>query len=158
MQDALVEPINEYRDILFTNRTMQNAKEIRNLYALHALNHVYKTRDRILRNTGKLQHHQQNPNSSEAPEFRDQGFTRPKVLIILPFKNTVVDVVESLISLSGSTQQDNRKRFFDEFDDVEEEEDPKNADRPGMTKLRFNLQSSMIRLLILTLTSEHTSS
>ncbi|KAG0085254.1 rRNA-binding ribosome biosynthesis protein utp25, partial [Podila epicladia] len=131
LQDALVEPISEYRDILFTNRTMQNAKEIRNLYALHALNHVYKTRDRILRNTGKLQHHQQNPNSSEAPEFRDQGFTRPKVLIILPFKNTVVDVVESLISLSGSTQQDNRKRFFDEFDDVEEEEDPKNADRPA---------------------------
>ncbi|KAG0036833.1 rRNA-binding ribosome biosynthesis protein utp25 [Podila clonocystis] len=131
LQDALVEPINEYRDILFTNRTMQNAKEIRNLYALHALNHVYKTRDRILRNTGKLQHHQQNPNSSDAPEFRDQGFTRPKVLIILPFKNTVVDVVESLISLSGSTQQDNRKRFFDEFDDVEEEEDPKNADRPA---------------------------
>lgn len=124
--------MNEYRDILFTNRSMENAKEIRNLYALHALNHVFKTRDRILKNSGKLQRHQQNPNPSAAmPEFRDQGFTRPKVLIILPFKNTVVDVVESLIKLSGSTQQDNKKRFYDEFGAEEEEEDPKTSDRPG---------------------------
>ncbi|KAF9201060.1 rRNA-binding ribosome biosynthesis protein utp25 [Haplosporangium sp. Z 27] len=133
LQQALIEPITEYRDILFTNRSMQNAKEIRNLYTLHALNHVFKTRDRILKNSGKLQRHQQNPNpSATVPEFRDQGFTRPKVLIILPFKNTVVDVVESLISLSGSTQQDNKKRFFDEFGaDDEVENDPKNSDRPA---------------------------
>ncbi|KAG0204610.1 rRNA-binding ribosome biosynthesis protein utp25 [Mortierella sp. GBA30] len=133
LQQALIEPMNEYRDILFTNRTMQNAKELRNLYSLHALNHVFKTRDRILKNTGKLQRHQQNPNpSATMPEFRDQGFTRPKVLIILPFKNTVVDVVESLIKLSGSTQQDNKKRFYDEFGgEEEEEEDPKNSDRPA---------------------------
>ncbi|KAF9106747.1 rRNA-binding ribosome biosynthesis protein utp25 [Mortierella sp. GBA35] len=132
LQQALVEPVTEYRDILFTNRTIQNAKEIRNLYTLHALNHVLKTRDRILKNSGKLQRHQQNPNPSAAvPEFRDQGFTRPKVLIILPFKNTVVDVVESLIKLSGSTQQDNKKRFFDEFGAEDEEVDPKDADRPA---------------------------
>ncbi|KAF9161097.1 rRNA-binding ribosome biosynthesis protein utp25 [Mortierella sp. AD010] len=133
LQQALVEPITEYRDILFTNRTIQNAKEIRNLYVLHALNHVFKTRDRILKNSGKLQRHQQNPNPSETvPEFRDQGFTRPKVLIILPLKNTVVDVIESLIALSGSTQQDNKKRFFDEFGaDEESEDDPRNSDRPA---------------------------
>lgn len=133
LQNALIEPMNEYRDVLFSNRNLQNAKEIRNAYTLHALNHVFKTRDRILKNSGKLQRFQQNPNpSATVPEFRDQGFTRPKVLIILPFKNTVVDVVESLIKLSGSTQQDNKKRFYDEFDDVEEEEPTKDGDRPGM--------------------------
>ncbi|KAF9437745.1 rRNA-binding ribosome biosynthesis protein utp25 [Entomortierella beljakovae] len=133
LQQALVEPIIEYRDILFTNRSTENSQEIRNLYSLHALNHVFKTRDRILKNSGKLQRHQQNPNpTTEVPEFRDQGFTRPKVLIILPFKNTVVDVVESLIALSGSTQQDNRKRFFDEFGaDEDIEKDAKNSDRPA---------------------------
>ncbi|KAG0280925.1 rRNA-binding ribosome biosynthesis protein utp25 [Linnemannia exigua] len=130
LQRALVEPITEYKDILFTNRSLQNAQEIRNLYTLHALNHVLKTRDRILKNTGKIQRHQQNPEASAiVPEFRDQGFTRPKVLIILPFKNTVVDVVESLIKLSGSTQQDNKKRFFDEFGAEDEEADPRDADR-----------------------------
>lgn len=132
LQQALVEPVTEYKDVLFTNRSLQNAKEIRNLYTLHALNHVLKTRDRILKNSGKLQRHQQNPEASAiVPEFRDQGFTRPKVLIILPFKNTVVDVVESLIKLSGSTQQDNKKRFFDEFGAEDEEVDPRDADRPG---------------------------
>ncbi|KAG0261853.1 rRNA-binding ribosome biosynthesis protein utp25, partial [Mortierella polycephala] len=131
LQQALFDPLNEYRDILFTSRTMQNTKELRNLYVLHALNHVYKTRDRILKNTGKLQRHQQNQSSTAIPEFRDQGFTRPKVLIILPFKNTVVDVVESLIALSGSTQQENRKRFFDEFGaGDEDDQDPRNSDRP----------------------------
>ncbi|KAF9425145.1 rRNA-binding ribosome biosynthesis protein utp25 [Podila epigama] len=132
LQETLFEPMNEYRDIFFTNRDMRNAKEIRNLYALHAMNHVFKTRDRILRNTGKIQRHQQNPNPSAAiPEFRDQGFTRPKVLIILPFKNSVVDVMESLITLSGSTQQDNKKRFFDEFGADGEEDDPRRTDRPA---------------------------
>ncbi|KAF9988004.1 rRNA-binding ribosome biosynthesis protein utp25 [Modicella reniformis] len=133
LQEALIEPINQYKDLLFTNRTMQNAKEIRNLYVLHAINHVYKTRDRILKNSGKLQRHQQNPDSSaDIPEFRDQGFTRPKVLVILPFKNTVVDVVESLIALGGLTQYENKKRFFDEFGpDEEVENESRKQDRPA---------------------------
>ncbi|KAF9897635.1 rRNA-binding ribosome biosynthesis protein utp25, partial [Lobosporangium transversale] len=133
LQEALVEPITEYRDILFTNRSMENSKEIRNLYVMHALNHVLKTRDRILKNSGKLQRYQQNTESSASPpEYRDQGFTRPKVLIILPYKNTVVDVVESLIALSGSTQQDNKKRFFEEFGlDEELEDHNRKQDRPA---------------------------
>ena len=145
LQTALIEPMNEYKDMLFTNRNLQNAKEIRNAYSLHALNHVFKTRDRILKNSGKLQRFQQNPDPSNVvPEFRDQGFTRPKVLIILPFKNTVVDVVDSLIKLSGSTQQDNKKRFYDEFDDVEEEETPRDGERPGMTFIKDQLLSFWI--------------
>ncbi|KAF9917621.1 rRNA-binding ribosome biosynthesis protein utp25 [Linnemannia zychae] len=142
LQQALAEPMTEYKDILFSNRDLQNAQELRNLYSLHAINHVFKTRDRILKNSGKLQRHQQNPEASETvPEFRDQGFTRPKVLIILPFKNTAVDVVESLIKLSGSTQQENRKRFFDEFGAEDEEEDPRNAGRPAdfLEKFKGNI-------------------
>ncbi|KAG0216349.1 hypothetical protein B0O80DRAFT_434675 [Mortierella sp. GBAus27b] len=132
LQEALMEPISEYKDILFTNRTIQNSKEIRNLYALHAINHVYKTRDRILKNTTKLQRHQRNPDpSGDAPELRDQGFTRPKVLIILPYKNTVVDVVESLIELCGLTQHENKKRFFDEFAPDEDIEEEAKQDRPA---------------------------
>lgn len=48
-------------------------------------------------------------------DIRDQGFTRPKVLIVLPFRNTVVDLVQTLIKLSGSEQQENKKRFFEEY-------------------------------------------
>ncbi|KAF9970800.1 hypothetical protein BGZ73_006419 [Actinomortierella ambigua] len=132
LQRALVEPMNEYKDILFTNRTIETSQEIRNLYVLHALNHIFKTRDRVLKNTAKLQRHQQTTDSTSViPEYRDQGFTRPKVLIVLPFKNTVVDVVESLVALSGSTEQSNRKRFNEEFDFEEDEETlERNKEKP----------------------------
>ena len=38
-------------------------------------------------------------------EIRDQGFTRPKVLILLPFRNSAMHLVEILIKLSGTDQQ-----------------------------------------------------
>lgn len=40
---------------------------------------------------------------------------------MLPFRNTVVDVVDTLIKLSGTEQQDNKKKFFDQFNLREEE-------------------------------------
>lgn len=42
LQNSLFHQMNEYRDIAYCNRTLDNAKEIRNVYALHALNHVTK--------------------------------------------------------------------------------------------------------------------
>ncbi|KAI8078645.1 uncharacterized protein BX664DRAFT_303356 [Halteromyces radiatus] len=128
LQESLFEHINKYRDIMFSNRSITNAKEIRNLYALHAVNHITKTRDRVMKNNAKIQKaHKENKDPGE---YRDQGFTRPKVLIVLPFRNTVIDVVESLIKLSGSEQQENKKRFYDQFSLLEEDkvDDSKPAD------------------------------
>lgn len=64
-------------------------------------------------------------------EVRDQGFTRPKVLILVPFRNAAFEIVNLLIKLSGSTQQDNRKRFMDDFslpkdEDVVDERKPED--------------------------------
>lgn len=54
--------------------------------------------------------------------MRDQGFTRPKVLLVLPFRNTVVDVVDTIIRLSGTEKHDNKTRFYEQFN-LREEED-----------------------------------
>lgn len=81
---------------------------------MHALNHIYKTRDRILKNTTKLHVHKESSNDEDL-EFRDQGFTRPKVLIMLPTRNSCYEVVEQLIKLSGTDQQENKKKFNDQF-------------------------------------------
>jgi U3 small nucleolar RNA-associated protein 25 len=42
LQEGLFPVMNEYKDLLFTGRTGQNAAEIRSLYVLHAINHLLK--------------------------------------------------------------------------------------------------------------------
>ncbi|KAG0749492.1 hypothetical protein G6F61_001043 [Rhizopus arrhizus] len=120
LQSSLFRQMNDYRDIAYCNRTLENAKEIRNSYVLHALNHVTKTRNRVLKNNAKLAKAQKEGN--DVGECRDQGFTRPKVLILLPFRNTAVDIVDSFIKLSATEQQENKNRFYEQYN-LREEED-----------------------------------
>ncbi|KAJ3269432.1 rRNA-binding ribosome biosynthesis protein utp25 [Terramyces sp. JEL0728] len=108
LQSKLFETINAYSDLFYANETFEMQDDIRHLIALHTLNHVYKTRDRVLKNNAKLK-------IDPALELRDQGFTRPKVLIILPLKNHAYKLIMDIINLSGTTQHDNKKRFIDEF-------------------------------------------
>lgn len=109
IQRALSSYVFSYQDVLFTGRTVQNADQLRKLYCLHILNHVFKTRDRVVKNNSRISH------SGEDLEYRDQGFTRPKILIMLPTRNSCVQVVDTLISLSAAEQQENKKRFTDAY-------------------------------------------
>lgn len=111
LESTLINPILNYRDVNFQYKSFKN-KSYRKLYTLHALNHIFKTRDRILKNTAKL--HAAKEDSEEL-ELRDQGFTRPKVLIMLPTRDSCYEVVEQLIKLSGTEQQENKKKFNDQF-------------------------------------------
>ncbi|KAG5420597.1 UTP25 [Candida metapsilosis] len=111
LDSVLLQSIINYQDVNYQYKTFTN-KSYRKLYAMHALNHVYKTRDRIIKNTAKL--HQAQENNQDL-ELRDQGFTRPKVLILLPSREACHTLVELLIKLSGTTQQENKKRFTTQF-------------------------------------------
>ncbi|KAJ3171913.1 hypothetical protein HDU87_008163 [Geranomyces variabilis] len=111
LQAPLLSHLLSFHDVLFARQTHQNTPEIRNAYALHALNHVFQTRDRVLKNTAKLRA----DNAPPDLELRDQGFTRAKVLILAPFKNAGMEIVQTLMALSATKQQDNKKRFFQEF-------------------------------------------
>lgn len=115
---ALLQPMLSYKDVCYPYVQPKNSG-YRKLYTVHALNHVFKTRDRILKNNAKLHHYQEQLRSGktdlEEPELRDQGYTRPKVLIILPTRNAAYEVVEMLIKLSGSEQQENKKKFADQY-------------------------------------------
>lgn len=69
-------------------RTFDNADEIRFLYCLHAVNHVLKTRTKILHHNAKLQ--KMKKQAHLVPdEYRDQGLVRPKVLIIVSCKKSL---------------------------------------------------------------------
>ena len=108
---SLTSSIFNYRDVLFPQRTLRNAKNLRKLTCLHALNHVYKTRDKVIRDNARLA-----KEETEDLELRDQGFTRPKVLVIVPTRNSCVKYVDTIITLCKPEQQENKKRFQDSYD------------------------------------------
>lgn len=118
LQRSLSGYMNAYKDVYHMHATHESDKEICQLMALHAWNHVFKTRDRILKNTAKLA-----ADPETAGECRDQGFTRPKILILAPFRQHALDIINALIQFSGTETQENDKRFFTEFDQPEQEPD-----------------------------------
>jgi U3 small nucleolar RNA-associated protein 25 len=83
-----------------------------------------RTRDRVIKNNSKLA-----KEGSEELEIRDQGFTRPKVLMILPTRESCCRMVNMITSLCEPDQQENRKRFEDSYlEKAEAFSDDKPAD------------------------------
>ncbi|KAJ4222623.1 rRNA-binding ribosome biosynthesis protein utp25 [Fusarium solani] len=104
-----------YSDVLHCDRTVRNSDSLRKLTCLHALNHVFKTRDRVIKNNYKLAKEGQDTEL----ELRDQGFTRPKVLFLLPTRNSCLRIVNIIRDLCEPDQQENRKRFEEGYVDKE---------------------------------------
>lgn len=111
LQELLLSSIPDYADLLFCGRTHSNAKSLREVIALHAVNHVLKGRDKILKNNSRLAQAQ----DDAMLEFRDQGFTRPKVLIMTETRQMCSKYAEIIAELFSPEQQENKQRFIDSF-------------------------------------------
>ncbi|KAI5857340.1 DUF1253-domain-containing protein [Durotheca rogersii] len=123
LEKVLYPPTFAYRDVLFCGRTTQNAESLRRMACLHIVNHVFKTRSKVIKNSAKLAKEGENGDF----EPRDQGFTRPKVLMVLPTRNSAAKMIEMICDLCEPEQQENRKRFDDSYLDSEAKF---SADRP----------------------------
>ncbi|XP_073691064.1 U3 small nucleolar RNA-associated protein 25 homolog isoform X2 [Garra rufa] len=129
LQKELLGLMGTYRDLHFANSSpLKEAKEVRSAYCLHVLNHVLKANTRVLRNNAKLKE-----TKDVHEEFRDQGITRPKVLILVPFRDAALRVVQTFITLLEPKEKkmdvSNKKKFKEQFGE-ESGELPPNLHRP----------------------------
>lgn len=119
LQKELFSIINNYQDLLYSERTFDNESEIRFIYCLHVMNHILKTRTKILHHNSKIQKSKLKDMSEIPDEYKDQGLVRPKVLILVPFRHSCLKIVELLISIfigedkGGSVI--NKTRFMEDF-------------------------------------------
>uniref|UniRef100_A0A182N050 U3 small nucleolar RNA-associated protein 25 homolog n=1 Tax=Anopheles dirus TaxID=7168 RepID=A0A182N050_9DIPT len=127
--------LNGYQDLYYPQRTHDNADRLRYAYCLHALNHVLKATSKVAHHTVKLTEaraaamaasrrgKKKLPAKVDAPagglvEYRDQGFVRPKVLIVVPFRESAlqcVNVLKRLFAGDNEKMVVNYKRFTDEY-------------------------------------------
>lgn len=82
LQTELFSIINQYQDLYYPERNIKNGEEIRLTYCLHAINHILKTRGKVLQHNAKLA----KKSKDSLLNYQDQGLVRPKVLIIVPFR------------------------------------------------------------------------
>jgi U3 small nucleolar RNA-associated protein 25 len=124
LEQTIAPCLFNHQDLLFCERTPANSERLRRLACLHATNHVFKTRDRVIKNNARLSRDDGNNDL----ELRDQGFTRPKVLMLLPTRQSCVRMIDTIVSLCEPDQQENRKRFEESF---VRKEDPLSEDKPA---------------------------
>ncbi|GKV00418.1 hypothetical protein SLEP1_g13106 [Rubroshorea leprosula] len=134
---------NSYRDILhgnkkpFYHKGLEEDSQIMDAYLMHSLNHIFRTRDLVTKNDSKISKYQESAKEEIPPGdgFLDQGFTRPKVLILLPLRSIALRVIKRLIQLIPETSKvcvEHIDRFYEEFgsegveDDENKDEQPQN--------------------------------
>ncbi|GBG25635.1 U3 small nucleolar RNA-associated protein 25 [Hondaea fermentalgiana] len=167
LQNALVEPLKRYTDINFGARDLGNASELRELYVLHVLNHVMKSRDLVTKHNARLriraekqrrareaakvargqaasgkseeeEEEEEEEEDNEAAEnddllddvVRDQGFTRPQALILVPTRHAALRVMRVMLEvLPSGTSAANKSRIFSDYCEEGGEELPDVAKR-----------------------------
>ncbi|CAE7233986.1 unnamed protein product [Rhizoctonia solani] len=110
--------ISEYRDVMlpYVGTSPKEHDNARRQACDHIVRHIQKHRKRIMTNNARLLAHSKaaavaaeaaksdasaasKPSILDPPsDVRDQGFTRPTVLILLPFRNSALALVDTLIS------------------------------------------------------------
>ncbi|KAF4553325.1 U3 small nucleolar RNA-associated protein 25-like protein [Elsinoe fawcettii] len=105
--------IFNYQSLLHGGRTPANGNFLRDITTLHALNHVLKGRDKVIRNNEKLA--KLGDDVPDDLDVRDQGFTRPKVLVLLETREQCYKWVTSILKFFEPEQRENWTRFADAF-------------------------------------------
>ncbi|KAJ7187894.1 digestive organ expansion factor [Mycena filopes] len=118
LQNDLLSALSSNRDAYLPSTPWEHKKPFREAIALHAINHVTKKRRRVLKNNERLVHATKaDPSGSPPEDVQDQGFTRPSVLILLPFRSSALEWFTALTSHTPAPafQIENQSRFLAEY-------------------------------------------
>jgi U3 small nucleolar RNA-associated protein 25 len=108
MQIGLLNLLSDYFDLIFMKRTYENGENLRFIYVLHILNHILKSRAKIIHHNSKLA-------KSPDEEYRDQGFTRTVAVVLVPFRHDCHRIVSLLSEMLPDSALMNKKRFEEEY-------------------------------------------
>uniref|UniRef100_A0A667ZTD2 U3 small nucleolar RNA-associated protein 25 homolog n=1 Tax=Myripristis murdjan TaxID=586833 RepID=A0A667ZTD2_9TELE len=135
-QLELLALMGSYKDIYYSeSNPLREGCQAHSTYCLHVLNHVLKANSRVLAHNGQLRERKTEAKAGAEPqdEPRDQGLTRPKVLILVPFRDRALRVIQTFIGLLETKGKkmvvSNKKRFKDEFGEEPGDKTP-NLQRP----------------------------
>ncbi|XP_034051139.1 digestive organ expansion factor [Thalassophryne amazonica] len=136
LQLELLSLMGSYKDLYYPETCpLSRGPYVRSAYCLHVLNHVLKANSRVLAHNSQLKERKTESRAGAEPqdEPRDQGLTRPKVLILLPFRGAALRVVQVLVSLLEAKGKkivvSHKKRFKEEFGENPDDKPP-NLKRP----------------------------
>ncbi|KAM8833307.1 U3 small nucleolar RNA-associated protein 25 homolog [Synchiropus picturatus] len=142
LQTELLAVMGTYRDFYHPESCpLAQGPQVRRAYCLHVLNHVLKANSRILAHNTGLREQKERPGAAPLEEPRDQGLTRPKALILVPFRGAALQVVHTFITLLESNGKkmvvSYKKRFKEEFGD-DPDDKPPNLRRPADYRATFS--------------------
>ena len=132
LQSTLYPSLSSYADLHISAETRENRNDIGDLLALHVLNHVLTSRGRVQKHNRRMKELREREEAAEEAgedktghnmvdeadeeRWRDQGYTRPKVLVLLPTRGTAVTFVQRMLSIMGeSADIDHLDRFEAEY-------------------------------------------
>ena len=134
LQNDLLSILSTRKDLYTISTSLDTKRPTREAIALHALNHVTRCaanlypmpmvsplprkRRRVLKNNERLTKvSKANPNAPPLEDVQDQGFTRPSVLVLLPFRSIALEWFRAITSHTPppSYQIENQARFLSEY-------------------------------------------
>lgn len=145
MQSNVYPAMAQYSDILFTAMDKDRRDGIDNILALHVLNHTLTSSGVVTAHNNRIRELKKREESvgdqfDDSEDWRDQGYSRPKVLLLLPTRSVACNFVKLMMKLlHGKSIIINAERFEAEFgnleeDDLEEEQDEKEVRRREVLK------------------------
>eukprot|EP00977_Amphora_coffeiformis_P023565 scaffold13609_cov151-Amphora_coffeaeformis.AAC.4 len=127
--------LSTYMDICQTVAQKNNDQQ---LYATHILNHIWTSRQRIYHHSKEWKQLEfedgDDLEAKQDPKFRDQGFTRPAVLVLMPTRGICYQFVQTLLQILYGDDENARAaalgdRFETEYGPPEEvDTDPRRQE------------------------------